>query len=367
MKVLYVLTQTDSIGGASVHLLDLAHGVQAQGHDVVVLAGGNGIFHERARRMGLASLPLRHLVREIHPLHDLLGLWELRQAIKAHGPDLVHLHSTKAGVLGRLAAWSLRVPAVFTVHGWAFTDGVSARRAALYQRIERFMAPFSRRIITVSEYDRQLALKAGVATEALMTTVHNGMPLLGESPSRANNDVPRLIMVARFDEQKNQTDLLCALSLLKGIPWQAELVGDGPLRTQVMQLAQELGLADRVEFPGSCNDVAARLARSDVFALVSNWEGLPLSILEAMRAGLPVVASDVGGVAEAVRNNDTGWVVARGDIDTLADRLRSLLTSAPLRQRMGQAGQALFHNQFTFDQMLQKTLQVYRDALQRQR
>jgi glycosyltransferase involved in cell wall biosynthesis len=363
VKVLYVLTQTDSIGGASVHLLDLAHGVQAQGHEVVVLAGGNGIFHERARRMGLTSLPLRHLIREIHPLHDLLGLWELRQAIKAHCPDLVHLHSTKAGVLGRLAAWSLRVPAVFTVHGWAFTDGVSARRAALYQRIERFMSPFSRRIITVSEYDRQLALKAGVAPAALMTTVHNGMPLLVEPPSRPHNDTPRLIMVARFDEQKNQTDLLRALGTLNDIHWHAELVGDGPLRPQVMQLAQSLGLADRVEFPGSCNDVAARLARSDVFALVSNWEGLPLSILEAMRAGLPVVASDVGGVAEAVRNDVTGWVVPRGDITALAARLRTLLTSAPLRQQMGEGGHDLFHRQFTFDQMLQKTLQVYRDSL----
>lgn len=368
MKILYVLTQSDSIGGASIHLLDIAAGAKASGHQVEILAGGDGPFHERAHAMGLASSSLAHLQREISPVQDLLGVWELRKAIKEAAPDLVHLHSTKAGVIGRIAARSLGIPVVFTVHGWAFTEGISFRRAALYRCIERLMAPLASRIITVSEYDRALALKSGVADDRLMVTIRNGMPVLAETPGMAvAHGEPRVIMVARFEEPKNHGDLLCALSLLKDIPWQAELVGDGPLRTQVMQRAKELGLADRVEFPGSCNDVAARLARSDVFALVSNWEGLPLSILEAMRAGLPVVASDVGGVAEAVRNNDTGWVVARGDIDTLADRLRTLLTSAPLRQQMGQAGQALFHSQFTFDQMLQKTLQVYRDALQPQR
>lgn len=364
MKILYVLTQSDSIGGASIHLLDVAAGAKALGHQVEILAGGEGPFHDRAHAMGLASRPLFHLQRDISPLQDLLGLWELRKAIQAAAPDLVHLHSTKAGVIGRIAARSLGIPVVFTVHGWAFTEGISARRAALYRRIERFMAPFANRIITVSEYDRLLALKSGVANDRIMLTIRNGMPILADASfAEPAHGEPSVIMVARFEEPKNHGDLLRALNKLKDIPWRAELVGDGPLRPLAMQLARELGLADRVKFPGACNDVAARLARSDVFALVSNWEGLPLSILEAMRAGLPVVASDVGGVAEAVQNDITGWVVPRGDIAGLAERLRALLISAPLRQQMGQGGYDLFQSQFTFDQMLQKTLQVYRDVV----
>lgn len=365
MKIVYVLTQSNDIGGASVHLLDLASAVQAQGHEVVILVGGDGIFHSRARAAGLVTEPLQHLVRQIHPLHDLQCVLELRRVLKRHQPDLVHLHSTKAGVVGRLVARMLGLPVIFTAHGWAFTDGVSARQAALYCHIEKFMARFANRIIAVSDYDRQLALNAGVGSPALITTIHNGMPSVTVSspPTAHKNAVPRIIMVARFDAPKNQKDLLLALHSLKDQPWQLELVGDGALLAQTRALADYLGLADRVEFPGTCNDVAERLARSDIFALVSNWEGLPLSVLEAMRAGLPVVASDVGGVSEAVIAGETGLLAARADTTTLAAHLKSLLDSPDTRQKMGQAGRARFESGFTFGQMLDNTMAVYRDVL----
>lgn len=365
MKIVYVLTQSNDIGGASVHLLDLASAVQAQGHEVVILAGGDGIFHVRAREIGLRTEALQHLVREISPWHDLQCVPELYKAIKRHKPDLVHLHSTKAGVVGRFVARLLGLPVIFTVHGWAFTDGVSARQAALYCHIEKFMARFASRIIAVSDYDRQLALSAGVGNPALITTIHNGMPSVAVTadPSGNKNPVPRIIMVARFDSPKNQKDLLLALQTIKDQPWQLELVGDGALWAQTKALADYLGLADRVEFPGTCTDVAERLARSDIFALVSNWEGLPLSVLEAMRAGLPVVASDVGGVSEVVIAGETGLLAARADTATLAAHLRHLLASPETRQRMGQAGRARFESGFTFRQMLDNTMAVYHDVL----
>lgn len=366
MKIVYVLSQSNDIGGASVHLLDLAAAMQALGHDVVILAGGNGIFHQHARAMQLTTEPTQHLLREISPLHDLLCLQELRQALRRHKPDLVHLHSTKAGVVGRLAARSLGLPVIFTVHGWAFTDGVSPWQAVLYRSIEKFMAPFSSRIIAVSEYDRQLALAAGVGNASLITTIHNGMPSLTDIAANAThgkNAVPRIIMVARFNSPKNHKDLLLALSVIKNEPWQLELVGDGELLAETKALASELGLANRVEFPGNCNDVPARLARSDIFVLVSNWEGLPLSILEAMRAGLPVVASDVGGVSEAVMAGETGFLAVRGDITALSAHFKRLLASPNSRQKMGEAGRIRFEKGFSFQTMLDETLMVYRDVL----
>jgi glycosyltransferase involved in cell wall biosynthesis len=364
VKIVYVLTQSNDIGGASVHLLDLASAVQAQGHEVVILAGGDGIFHARARQIGLKTEALQHLVREISPWHDLQCVPELYKAFKRHKPDLVHLHSTKAGVTGRLVARLLGLPVIFTVHGWAFTDGVSARQAALYCHIEKFMARFASRIIAVSDYDRQLALNAGVGTPALITTIHNGMPSVAVAAQPAKqNAVPRIIMVARFDAPKNQNDLLLALQTIKDQPWQLELVGDGALWAQTKALADYLGLADRVEFPGNCNDVAERLARSDIFTLVSDWEGLPLSVLEAMRAGLPVVASDVGGVSEAVIAGKTGLLAARADTATLAAHLKLLLSSPETRHKMGQAGRAHFESGFTFKQMLDSTMAVYHDVL----
>lgn len=145
----------------------------------------------------------------------------------------------------------------------------------------------------------------------------------------------------------------------------AEFVGDGPLLEEVKQNAITLGLKDKIDFPGACNDVAKRLAKADIFALISNWEGLPLTILEAMRAQLPVVASNVGGIAEAVIDKKTGFVVERGDIPTLTESLNKLLSSVELRNNMGKEGRNGFINSFSFDLMLNKTLLVYNEAINR--
>ena len=370
MRIVYVITQSDVIGGASVHLLDLASGAQQQGHEVVVLAGGDGVFLDRVKAAGLNARSLRHLCREIKPRSDLLGLLELRRVFKELKPDLVHLHSSKAGILGRLAAKSLSLPTVFTAHGWAFTEGVSAKRRALYRVIERYVARYADKIITVSDYDRRLALNADVGSAQLIRTVHNGMPRVDVlPPALPLMDIPpagaavRLIMVARFDEQKNQLGLLEGLARAAQHHWTLELVGDGPLLQTVRARAAQLQLSDRVVFSGSCNDVARRLAQSDVFVLISNWEGLPLSILEAMRAGLPVIASRVGGVPEAVVDGETGYLVDRGDAEGLAQALTRLLESDTLRQTMGRQGKAKFEAEFTFDTMLARTLDVYNEVL----
>ena len=371
MRIVYVITQSDVIGGASVHLLDLASGARQQGHEVVVLAGGDGVFLERVKAAGLNGRSLRHLCREIKPRSDLLGLLELRRVFKELKPDLVHLHSSKAGILGRLAAKSLSLPTVFTAHGWAFTEGVSAKRRALYRVIERYVAGYTDRIITVSDYDRRLALEAKVGSAQRIRTVHNGMPRVDVLPpallltDMPPTDAVRLIMVARFDEQKNHLGLLEGLARVANHNWTLELVGDGPLLESVRARAAQLELSDRVVFSGSCNDVARRLAQSDVFVLISNWEGLPLSILEAMRAGLPVIASRVGGVPEAVVDGETGYLVERGDAEGLGQALTRLLESPELRQQMGRQGKTKFEAEFTFDTMLARTLAVYNEVLGR--
>ena len=364
MKIVYIITRSDVIGGASVHLLDLAAGVKKKGHDVTILVGGYGIFNERAKELGLNCLSIKSLIRDINLSKDITAFSELRHIISLNKPDLIHLHSTKAGVIGRLVAGSLNIPTVFTAHGWAFTEGVSKKRAILYKYIERFMARFADKIIAVSEYDRRLAIKSNVGDYQLITTIHNGMPVLPIIESD-KSDTPRIIMVARFDVPKNHFDLLMALSKLNNKNWTAEFVGDGPLLEEVKQNAITLGLKDKIDFPGACNDVAKRLAKADIFALISNWEGLPLTILEAMRAQLPVVASNVGGIAEAVIDKKTGFIVERGDIPTLTESLNKLLSSVELRNNMGKEGRNGFINSFSFDLMLNKTLLVYNEAINR--
>ncbi len=301
MRIAYVITQSDSIGGASIHVRDLAQYFKEQGNQVCVLVGGNGTFISHLEERGIPYISIPNMVRPISPVNDILAYREIRKALSELKPDIVTTHSSKAGVLGRLAAKSLGIPVIFTAHGWAFTEGVSETKRFLYKHIERSMSRFSDKIITVSEYDRQLALQEKVAPEEKMVTIHNGMPDISpELYADPGAEPPRIIMVARFDSQKDHATLLRALSGLKHLSWNLELVGDGPLLEETKKLASDLGIAKRVNFTGATNDVPERLSKSQIFVLSTNWEGLPLTIIEAMRAGLPVIASNVGGCSEAV-------------------------------------------------------------------
>jgi len=365
LKIAYVITRSDIMGGASVHLLDLVAGAVCLGHEAVIYVGGDGVFVSRARQRGLTCISVDNLVRPISIIKDLRCFFELRSKIEQYQPDIVHLHSSKAGVIGRLVGKSLRIPTVFTAHGWAFTEGVSERRRRLYLLLERLMSGYADRIITVSEYDRRLALKCRVATDAKLVTVHNGIPSrIAKEPVTVIGKPVRLIMVARFDEQKDQSLLIQALSRVEGKNWHLELVGDGPCINKVRSLVCELELSEKVTFSGSRNDVEDRLANSDVFCLISNWEGLPLTILEAMRGGLPVIASDVGGVSEVVVDCQTGYVVNRGDIMGVAAAIEALLRSEEDRIRFGKNGRSRYEEKFTFQVMLNKTLAVYKEVLQ---
>jgi glycosyltransferase involved in cell wall biosynthesis len=364
LRIVYIITKASPIGGAQIHVRDLAAAVAAQGHSPTVITSGSGTFIDDLRQLEIPVLVLRHLSTPIRPLSDLRALGEVRSALATLNPDLIAAHSSKAGILARLAARSLRVPVVFTVHGWAFTPGVPPLQAALYRQVERLVGPLASRIITVSEYDRRLGLAARVAPEDRLVTVHNGMPdvppELRADPARSP---ARLVMVARYGAQKDHPTLLRALADLRQHPWELDLIGDGPSMGQTEALATELGLAGRVRFLGQRTDVDRILAAAQVSLLVTNWEGFPLSILEAMRAGLPVVASSVGGVAESVRDGESGYLIPRADVAHLRDRIERLLTDPALRARLGAAGRARFVRDFTLSASVARTLGVYRAAL----
>jgi glycosyltransferase involved in cell wall biosynthesis len=309
---------------------------------------------------------LRHLTAPIRPWQDIQALGEIRRALAEVKPELLAAHSSKAGLLGRLVARSLRIPVVFTVHGWAFTPGVPGSRAAVYRRLERMAGPLASRLITVSEFDRRLALEARIAEPDRIVTVHNGMPDvsagLRADPSRTP---PRIVMVARFEPQKDHATLIRALGGLRDLAWELDLIGDGPGMPAMQALAGQLGVADRIRFLGQRMDVHRLLADAQLAVLITNWEGLPLSILEAMRAGLPVVASDVGGISETIRDGQTGYVVARGAVAQVRDRLRRLLSDPSLRKSFGAAGRASYERQFTLEHCVSRTLGVYESVLAR--
>lgn len=340
---------------------DLALRLRDLGHRVTVMTGGTGALPGLPPE---AQVSLPALARPIHPAGDLRAYLQIRAALKALRPQLLSTHSSKAGWLGRLAARSLGIPVVFTAHGWAFTEGVAQPQRTFYLWAERLVAPLADRIITVSHYDRQLAIRCGVGVPEQLITVHNGMPDVSPSlRARPEVDPPRLVMVARFGAQKDHATLLRALRELRDLPWSLDFIGGGAGREAIERLARFEGLTERVRFLGPRPDVAELLAQAQIFVLASHWEGLPRSILEAMRAGLPVVASDVGGVREAVDHGKTGLLVPRGDVGALRAALEQLLMQPETRRRMGTAGRARYEAHFTFDRMLAETLQVYEAVL----
>jgi glycosyltransferase involved in cell wall biosynthesis len=364
VNIAYLLTRADPLGGAQVHVRDLAASTAAEGHSATVITSGGGPLIDQLRAQGTPTIVLRHLCMPIAPVRDVRALSEIRGVLKELRPDLLTAHSAKAGILGRLAARPLNIPVVLTAHGWTFTPGIPRGPAAVYRTIERLAAPAARKIITVCEFDRRLALDAGIASEDRIVTVHNGVsdvpPHLRADPGRSP---PRLVMVARFGTQKDHATLLHALGGLRELPWELDLVGAGDPMARMQALAGALNIADRVRFLGQRTDVDELLARSQLNLLITNYEGFPLSILEAMRAGLPVVASDVGGVAESVRDGDSGFLVRRGDVAHLRERLERLLTDPDLRRRLGANGRARFERDFTLDASVARTVAVYRDAL----
>jgi glycosyltransferase involved in cell wall biosynthesis len=363
VKVAYIITRSDLIGGAQVHIRDLATALIEHGHETIVLMGGNGPYAQALRAAGVETVSLKYLSVPIRPYRDARALGELCAVLRRVKPDLVSAHSSKAGVLGRVAARLLGLPVVFTAHGWAFTPGIPAREASVYRWIERLAAPLASRIITVSEFDRRLALASHLASATRVATVHNGMPDIDPGLRADPGRSPvRMAMVARFEPQKDHSTLFRALAGIGG-QWQLELIGDGPLLADAQQMAEGLGLTPRVRFWGQRMDVDKRLAEVQVGLLITKWEGFPRSILEAMRAGLPVVASGVGGVSESVEDGETGFVVAPGDVAGLQGRLSQLLVDPELRLRMGRNGRHRYERNFTLEHTVEKTLAVYREIV----
>lgn len=362
LRLAYLLTRSDTIAGVQVHVRDLAEAMTLAGHEVRVFVGGAGPLVDQLHARGVQSVTLDRLKRELGP-RDLPAFLEIRHALKEFQPDLLSCHSSKAGILGRLAGRTLGIPTVFTAHGWAFADGVPKRQRTLYAGIERAMAPLAARLISVSNKDRELAQRLRVGRPDQHLTIHNAVhDVAPEHIANPGAESPVIVSVARLDRQKDHALLFRALAQLDTAP-KVLLVGDGPLGDELQSLADSAGLADSVEFLGLRHDIPELLAGAQIYALVSHWEGLPRSIIEALRAGLPVIASDVGGVSELVRPQENGVLVTQGDVAGLVHALEDLLSSSTRRRAMGSASRDLYLQGFTFPRVFAETAAVYGDIL----
>lgn len=361
MKILQIITLSE-LGGAQWMCANLIRGLRSKGWDVDVACYPDGWLDQQMTQAGVSVFALPHMCRPLHPFKDLQTIGDIHRLLKKGEYQLVHCHSSKAGLLGRLTAWINGTPSVFTAHGWGFKPGVPFVRRWLVWLSETLMALLSARIICVSHYDTLLARKYHVASQKTLITIHNGLEEQAQL-AMPERQPAKLIMVARFQEPKDHSLLLRAFAALDAPHVELFLVGGGPQMTAAQELARELQILDRAHFLGDRIDVPDLLADSQLFVLLSRYEGLPISILEAMRAGLPVVASDVGGISEEVQDGITGFLVPAQDVQAATGALQTLLDDPQLRSEMGTAGRAKFLNEFTVERMLVQTEQVYKQIL----
>ncbi|KPN89552.1 mannosyl transferase [Lysinibacillus sp. ZYM-1] len=356
----------DKIGGAQKHVEALAIQLKRDGHEVTVVTGSYQPTLWRLQEEKITVVRIPVMQRAIHLTKDFQTFWQLRAVFKNIQPDVVATHSSKAGVIGRVVGSLLHIPTVFTAHSWSFTEGVPQKKQALYYRMEKSVQRFTTKIITVSDYDRELALMKKVAPAHKLLTIHNGIDPIENShltTEKTYMEQPVIVMVARFEVPKRHDLLLEALAELTDVPWQLQLIGDGSLRPALEEFVEQHDLTDRISFLGDQLDVHTYLEKSHLFVLLSDWEGLPISIIEAMRVGLPIVATNVGGVKELVVDHDNGFLLEREDKELLKKRLRHLLMDATLCQQMGNASEHRYLQYFTFSPMYQKTLTVYQQAV----
>lgn len=357
MRVLIVITKSEQ-GGAALHVRDLVAGLKHQ-CDFAVVTGDEGFLTEQMHMLGIPVFVEPNLTRAIRPAKDLQAIRSIRRIIRQFRPQLLHAHTFKAGVAGRLAAWLEKTPSIYTPHAWPFVTGAPRHWQLIGIPVEKLLGRFGNETICVSQYENDLGHAYRVLPKGQGITIHNGLP---DSPARAAPGeavpAPCLIMVARFSAQKAQGLLLEALAGL-AVPFRCAFVGDGPTRAAIEQQAATCGLQEKIQFLGTRADVDALLQESHIFVLASNWESFPLSILEAMRAGLPVVATDIGGIREAVFDGETGFLIPPGDKTVLQDRLQQLLTQPDLRSQMGAAGRKNFETRFLLAQQLHLTHEAY--------
>ncbi|MEA1889506.1 MAG: glycosyltransferase family 4 protein [Pseudomonadota bacterium] len=346
-------------GGAQSHVLELLKGFKEQ-YELVLATGEEGFLLDEAINLDIRTYLISSMQRNPSPGKDYKAYKEIVAALKESRPDLVHCHSSKAGILGRLAAHKLGIKTVFTAHGWSFAEGTPLSRKLIGLLPERLLAYWTDCIITVSDTDRDLAIRYRIGRPEKIVTIHNG--IADQALPTVNKDDARpveLIMVARFAAPKYYAQLIDAAATIKA-NFRLRLVGDGPLLEPMKKRAEDLNLSDIVEFLGSRDDVDELLAGSDVFILVSDWEGFPISILEAMRAGLPVIACNVGGIHEAIPDHSNGRLVPRGEIAGLKLAMQELISDRALRLEMGAQSRQRFEQLFTTAIMLKKIEVAYR-------
>lgn len=335
IKVAHIITNF-ALGGAQDYLFLVVRGMDRTLFEPMILGRMEGEWVPMALEAGdMRVVDIRSLRREISPVNDARAILEIRDVCRREGIQVVHTHSSKAGVVGRLGAFAAGVRGVaHTVHGFSFHDFMPPWQRAVFVGVERAMSRFTSTLVLLCESNAETARRERIGARRSREVIHYGIdfspfdvPVDREAVRRSLGYTGGEIVVGftgRFSEQKALHILVEAFSLVRRDVPQLRLllVGDGRLRRDLEDQARRNGVADSVLVTGFRRDVPLLLRAMDLFMMTSLWEGLSRSLAEAMYVRLPCIATDVGGTPEAVRTGETGWLVPANNVAEAANALR---------------------------------------------
>jgi glycosyltransferase involved in cell wall biosynthesis len=372
--VCHVITKLE-LGGAQEVAKRVVSSLDRRQFRPVLLAGPGGLLTEEAH--GLEGVEVRlipSLLREIRPLQDLRALWELVGTFRRLRPKIVHTHSSKAGILGRLAAWLAGVPCILhTIHGYGITPAQPFWQQRALIALEWMVGRITTHWIAVSQADRRQGIDWGLFTASKVSVVRPGIDPTAfaariEMPERdrlramlgVGPDHLLVGTVSCLKPQKSPEDFVRVAALVCERVGAAKwvLVGDGALRPQIEALIQARGLQERVTLLGWRRDVAALMKAFDVFVLTSQWEGLPCALLEARASRIPIVATRVGGAAEAIVEGIQGTLCPAGDVRAMADRVCQILEDERFRADL-RTGTHELPEEFTIQETVKQYQSLY--------
>jgi glycosyltransferase involved in cell wall biosynthesis len=376
-----------NVGGPSLHVTYLSEGLDRVGYKTLLAAGhvgtGEGSMEEFTRAHGVEPVYIDELQRNIEPRSDVFAARQVRELIREFRPHILHTHTAKAGAVGRtaarLAGRDRPKVVVHTFHGHVLRGYFNPFVTASFLKIERSLARSTDALIAVSPEVRDDLVELGVAPAHKIVVVRLGLDLderiaaapgsRAEVRSSLGIGEERFLVgwLGRMTEVKRVDDLLRAFALLRdqGVDTDIALVGDGPLRRDMERLARELGVSENCHFVGYRDDVGPLYSAFDAVALTSANEGTPVTLIEALAAGVPVVATDVGGVSDVVPEGNGGFLVPAGDLAATADGLARLAADPELRRQFGEAGSAFVRERYSVPRLLDDMDSLYRTLLDR--
>jgi glycosyltransferase involved in cell wall biosynthesis len=381
VKVCHLIT-TLELGGAQDNTLHTVRGLRAP-FQASLIAGPGGLLDEEARCIpGVEVRFERSLVRPIRPWRDLRAVAALTRALKRLRPDIVHTHSSKAGIVGRAAARAARVPIiVHSIHGFGFHDGQPAWLRTGLIGLERAAAPLTTHFVAVSRANLERGAALRIVAPERATVIRSGIHIdafvaaaaAAGAPGRASlrrelglpDGAPLVGMVACLKPQKAPLDFVDAAARVSAARPEVRfvMVGDGELRPAVEARVRAVGLEGRLHLLGWRRDIPEVMAALDIVVLTSLWEGLPRVVPEAIAAGRPVVATAVDGTAEILRDGDNALVAAPGDKVGIAARIARLLSEPELGPRLVGNARPLL-SEFDIDAMVRAQESLYRRLLE---